>query len=449
MHPRSRLLPLRTVPSLALAALALLAALTLLANGCGSGDSDGDGAGAASGSPRYTRDPRLIEAQEAVERGMVDVARTLLGQIRENAGVDHAVLEAKILHLEGQDLDVIRVINQAKTRWPDDARVWAAEAEHLASLGRVTGAEEAIREGWRRAGKAPELERAQGILLLSTPGGAEYGLAHLEKGLELDPGLPYTGLPLAAAHILAGRMDIAREAFEDAHEHALAALAWDPSGPDSRELAAEALTGLLRYEEALALYEELEADGRPRGATRSLLHCQAATTSLLLKDRAKAVEHYLAARALGTSDDELGFGMTVLAQESEAAIERGITAYAEARLDDARRELERALELDPRATEAWNHLGVVLFRLADYQQAAEAWSVVLAAASRLEDPLPEPVHLNLAKAWRLAGELDKARAVLSNYLDREPEGSWAEETRDLLFRLEEAALAEKSSENGD
>jgi len=65
---------------------------------------------------------------------------------------------------------------------------------------------------------------------------------------------------------------------------------------------------------------------------------------------------------------------------------------------------------------------------------------VLADAARTETELPEPVHLNLARAWHLAGETEKAREVLSNYLDREPEGRWAEDTRGLLFRLEEQAL---------
>jgi len=379
---------------------------------------------------------------------MVDVARTLLGQLGSGAGVEGLLLEVRILHLEGDDVAALRTLERAKDRWGDDGRVWAAQAEHLASLGKHTGAEEAIREGWRRAGRTAALERAQGCLLLGIPGGAELGLTHLENALEMDPDLPYAGLPRAAAHVLVGRMDIGREAWSEAYAHAEKALAWNPADPNARELLAEALTGLMRYEEALAIYEELEAEGRPLGATRALLHRQAATACLLTKDRDEAVEHYLAARALGLDEEGLGFGATILGQEAEKAVDRGIAAYEDGRLEPARQEFERALELDPQSMAAQNHLGVVLFRLADHEGAARAWSIVLGDAARTGITLPEPVHLNLAKAWKLAGDLDKARAVLSNYLDREPEGRWAEETRELLFLLEQAALAEKASADG-
>ena len=46
------------------------------------------------------------------------------------------------------------------------------------------------------------------------------------------------------------------------------------------------------------------------------------------------------------------------------------------------------------------------------------------------------MHLDLARAWRMAGDVARARAVLTAYLEREPEGRWAKETREMLDRLD-------------
>ena len=54
--------------------------------------------------------------------------------------------------------------------------------------------------------------------------------------------------------------------------------------------------------------------------------------------------------------------------------------------------------------------------------------------------LPDPVHLDLARAWRLADEPGRAHAALSVYLDREPQGEWSGETRRLLELLEAEEL---------
>lgn len=426
---------LRPAPGLS---LLLGVALLGLSTGCGSGDEGGESVSSEPVAGRGAREPKLVEAQDALERGMADVARTLFAQLGGDIGLDRLLLEARLHHAERDDVAAMRLLERAKEEAPNDGRVWAAESELFAGLGRLSGAEASIREGWKRCGRTAELERAQGILLLATPGGGGLGLLHLEKAREMDPNLPYLARPLALAHILAGRMDIAGGAPESAYEHARAALAWDSSNVDARELRAEAATGLFRFEEALEIYAELESRGRDLGATRALLHRQAATAFLLAERRDKAVEHYRAARKLGLDDAGLGFGVSVLAGEAAVHVDKGVAAYDDGELELARSEFTEALAIDPRAARARNHLGVVLFRLARYEEAAAAWEEVLAEAKRAGGALPEPVHLNLARAWRLAGRTDLGRKVLSDYLDAEPKGVWVEKTRDLLFHLEEA-----------
>ena len=77
-----------------------------------------------------------------------------------------------------------------------------------------------------------------------------------------------------------------------------------------------------------------------------------------------------------------------------------------------------------------------LFRTERYGAAGEAWETVLETARAQGVRLPDPVHLNLARAWLAAGDDERALGVLSEYLDREPEGEWSEETRAFLTALE-------------
>lgn len=413
--------------------LGLVLLPTLILPACGDGETEAHEA--LPETARAPRDPRLVQAQEAFERGEPDVARTLLAQLVDVDPVDRAILEARLALAEGKPVDALRALGQAKERWPEDGRVYATEAELFAVLGRMGGAEDSLLEGLGKAGPCAELSRAKAVLALSIPGGAELGWQHLQEAYELDPNVPYAGHAAAQAHLLVGRMDLTRDAPGSALEHARAALAWDALDGDYRELEAEALAGLLRYDEALERFAELEEEGRPLRQRRALLHQQAATARVLLKDREGAREHYLAARALGLEGEELGFGVDLLREEAQVAVERGLEHYAAGRLGEALAAFERGLELDPDDLMARNHSGVLHFRLADHERAARAWRIVVdtAAAEGLE--LPEPVHLNLARALLLSGDADGALAACDRYLTVSPEGRFVDETRALRAEL--------------
>jgi tetratricopeptide (TPR) repeat protein len=140
-------------------------------------------------------------------------------------------------------------------------------------------------------------------------------------------------------------------------------------------------------------------------------------------------------------DEGLGFGADVLAEEHAAALGRGRAAAAAGDWTTAERELARALELAPGDLVAENHLALARFRREDFHGAAAAWEAVLARARLTGAPLVDPVPLDLAKAWRLAGEPGRARDVLAELLDREPDGPWSDGARELLLALEAEALA--------
>jgi len=384
-------------------------------------------------------DPRVRNAVRALEAGLPDAAWIVLDQLGDSIGVDGPLLRARAALLEGDAVGALREIEAARELAPDDGRVYATEAEVLVGLDRIQGAQAAVREGWKRAGRTAELERARGVLLIRTPGGAQEGLIALEAAHELNPELPFLAFPLAQAHMLVGRRLLGTTP-EESLRHAASALAFDPDDLDFLELKAEALAALLRFEAALAIYARLVEDGRELGLGPALLHQRCATQLLLQKDRAGAIEHYLMARALGIDDEGLGFGATVLAEEANQAIDTGIERFDAGELEPAARLFEQALVFDPGNLEARNHLAVTRFRQEDFRAAAEQWSRVLEVARTLNLDLPDPVHLNLARAWRLAEESTQARAVLSAYLDSDPEGRWAEDTREMLALLEAEEL---------
>jgi len=412
--------------------------LVLLLAACGADPAPGASVAAAPPAPRArARDPELAPVIEALEKGRGDHALALLERVE---GFEVTCLRARAFALEADAVGALRSIEEARVLSPDHPDLWATEVEILAQLGRTTGAAEVLQEGLKRCGNDPALERARGMLEIASSGRAKQGLEALERARAQDPTLPFLEWPLAQAHLLCGRALVADQPLE-ALAHARAAQRSLPDLVDARELEAEALTGAVRLEEALAVYEDLEREGRSYGETPGILHQRCATLKLLERDRAGAVEHYLAARARGLSGEALGFGGQVLAEEADAALERGIARADSADWEAAEAEFRRARELEPESLEAWNHVGVACFERGDYAGAVEAWEGVLSRAERTGTVLPDPVALNLARAARLAGQPDHAREVLNRFLDGEPEGPRSEEARALLLALEAEALS--------
>lgn len=386
---------------------------------------------------RPGRDPALAEVRAALEQARGDLALAWLERV---PGSEAAGLRARAQFFTGDAVAALATLAEARADDPRQPELWGVEVELLANLGRQKGANELLAQAFERFGPAAELYRAQGVVELLTQGRAAQALEALERARARDPELPFLAYPLAQAHLLFGRTRL-EQAPAEATAHARAARALWPALVDARELEAEGLTGELRFEEALARYDELAETGRSYGETPALLEQRCATRCLLEHDRAGAVEHYLGARRRGMDDAGLGFGLTVLAEEHAAALTRGEEAAEAGDWERAGLEFARALELVPGDLAAENHLAVACFQRGEFRPAAEAWERVLAAGQGSGVELPDPVALNLAKAWRLAGEAGRARAVLSELLDRDPDGPWSEAARELLVVLEAEALA--------
>src|SRR5262245_1238008 len=225
------------------------AALVLLASACGKGDVE-RAVAAPSSAPRPV-DPRLAEVTAALEEGRVDDALAGLAPLQ---GFQAECLRARAEALRGDAVAALAALERARRLAPDEPELWGTEAEILAALGRPQAAAESLTEGAKRAGMSAVLLRAQGLVELANQGHGPQALAALEHARALDPKLPFLTWPLSQAHLLTGRAMLEKSPGE-ALAHARACRALAPESLDGRELEAEALTGCLRFEEAIALYE--------------------------------------------------------------------------------------------------------------------------------------------------------------------------------------------------
>jgi tetratricopeptide (TPR) repeat protein len=267
------------------------------------------------------------------------------------------------------------------------------------------------------------------VLALSRPGGAGTALEHLLAARAAAPGLAFCGGPLTQAHVLLGRGALAEERVLEALGHAQAALSARPGDPDALELFAEAQTSSGDYDGAIATYEVLLARGHDVGALLAVTCQRGSTAALLGGQRRVALERALRARDLGLSDEELGFSLTLIADEAERALDRGVELLEKGSADAARVAFELAVRCLPRSAEAHNHLAVARLALGDAEGAAQHWRAVLAIAAEEGLELPEPVHILLARALRAASRPDEAQAELEGYLAGAPDGRWAAQTR--------------------
>ena len=397
----------------------------------------GPEAGASTRAAAASRDPRVRDVERALEAGLPEAAATLLDRLEDGLGVEGPLLRARATLLGGDAVGALRQVERARAQAPEDGRVLALEVEVLAILDRLDAAREKLRAAWKLVGRTAELERARGLVLLRTPGGGSEALDALLAARRLEPELPFVDFPLAQAHWLAGREALAAGDPATALAHAARARAATPGHPEALELEAEARAAVGDFDAALACYEALQAEGRDTAPERARTQQHRGTALLLSGDREAAVRAYAAARALGLDDEALGFGLHVLEEAVRARLDEGIARFEVGDFAAAAERFRAALELDAECLEGRNHLAVCLFQEGDYRGAAAAWARVLETARRAGTRLPDPVHLNLARAWERAGELERARRVLADHLaGAEGADEWVGETRRLLLELD-------------
>ncbi|MCC6406037.1 MAG: tetratricopeptide repeat protein [Planctomycetes bacterium] len=420
----------------------------LLAGACGDASSTATssatsaatraGAPSSAASSLPVRDEGLLALADAFERGELATADSGLLALPERGGLEGELLRARLASARGDDVGALRVLEAAKLSHPRDARVQATAAELLVLAGRMQSAEDELRAGLALDPLSPDLRRARGIVLISKPGGAEAGLAHLLAAREADPKVPYLHRALAEAHRLAATKALSQQDPARALQHVSAALLEVPDQPDALLLGADAHMLLNHFDQALAVYERLLKEGRDVGATLAQSSKLAATAALLEKNRPLALERFLRARELGLGAEALGFGATMLADEAKAKLEAGWKAFDARDLAGAESAFREALRCDPSSLDARRALGAALYSREDVEGAAAQWRLVLETARARQLELSEPVYLDLARALYRLQRIDELRELLETELAARPDGPGAVEAREMLARLASA-----------
>lgn len=387
-------------------------------------------------SPQAPRlaDPAFRAAVESFERGEFERARAQ--QLAMAEGLDVELLGARLSAAQGDDIAAVRAIESLRGRFPGEGRVFATAAEIHAAAGRLTSAEDEIREGLALAGPTADLTRARGVLALCRQGGAPKGLEHLLEALDQVPDLEFTRRPLSQAHLLLGNAALAAENAPEAAGHAKAALLALPDELEAQRLLADALAALGEFDSALEAYEQLAKRGVEVRVALASLYARAATADLLATRKERALERWVRARELGATDEELGFGVNALEKAANDAIDAAVAAANKKDPAAAQAALQKALRFAPQSLEALHMLGVVKYQSNDLDGAATCWRRAFELASASGEATVEPVHLHLARLHLQRGERERARDVLVSYLTQWPEGEFAASTRELLAQLE-------------
>jgi tetratricopeptide (TPR) repeat protein len=387
----------------------------------------------------------LARLRKALDMRRLDDVNALIAHAAD-AGAEAALLEARAAELAGRKSEAMRLLESAIRNAPGDPSVYATAAEIYAAEDKTQTAWAELHRGEDACGESPELWRARGILAISQTGGAQKGLEWLEKARQVDPEIPFIDRALGQAHLLVGKAclqalehdqapELKSKDKQDAIEHARASITFDPDEIDAHRFLADALAAADDFEGARAILEELVAKGEKLEPELASMCKRAGIAAMLEHDRAREIEHFLAARKHGLTNAELGFGAQVLAEEAQSQVDAGVQAYEKGDLDVSETHFRRALELEPDELQAENHLAIVLFKKQRYADAAKLWQRVLATARDEKLELPEPVHLNLAKAQVQGGDKVGAELTLEEYLDRQPSGEWAGPTREMLTAL--------------
>jgi tetratricopeptide (TPR) repeat protein len=114
-----------------------------------------------------------------------------------------------------------------------------------------------------------------------------------------------------------------------------------------------------------------------------------------------------------------------------AVVNLGNLRYRRGDVEGARRQYEQALAIAPDRAEGYYNVGFLLLDGGDPRAA-----VPLLHAALARDPEFPDAHFNLALAYERLGQVDHARALWLRCLELDPAGSYAEDAREGLRRIE-------------
>ncbi len=224
----------------------------------------------------------------------------------------------------------------------------------------------------------------------------EQALPYLSQALKQNPANARVLVLVGQIHLHAGRVDAAETNFRAALAvNASSAEAWSGMG-DVRDARSDPAGALTQYEKALSFKPDLLA---------TLLNAGQAADKANLPQKAEAFYR----QAYDANK-----------QSAEAVNGLGLARAKQGALDEARAYFETAIALRKDYSAAVNNLGVLYLQQGKAKDAIAAFEYGIRVA-----PNEDILYLNLGRTYTRLGELDKARQVMQNLLDRKPENATA------------------------
>ena len=228
-------------------------------------------------------------------------------------------------------------------------------------------------------------------------------LVYLSEVVRTSPGN-------AKAHLAIGQLYLEKRGLADARTHLEIAMRLNPASADawmnlgSLEAAAgNHRAALNNFEKALSIAPNsvfaLVSAARERGKLGDVRQAEEMLNRALQLDPANA----------------------------DAANQMGLLLAGEGRLNEALKSFKQAIAFQRNHTGAINNLGVIYMELQKPQEAIAAFRYGIEAA-----PDDETAYLNLARAYGVTGDRERARTILQELLLRKPDNSAARKGLDEL-----------------
>ncbi len=314
---------------LGLSASALLVALPGC-DGAEPGPGEGGGGVSVTASSKLRRDDRAeaVQLRRWLDEGRTDLAAPMLDALEAELGLEGPLLRARLEVTQGDRGAWLPRIESSRRVDPADPRPYATAAEIYAALGLQDSARDEIARGMEAVGSiTPELQRAQGILAITTVGGGKIGLGLLEAALRSDPELPFMGRPLGQAYLLSAQRAMAEHQGELALERIEQSLQFDPQDRDARRTYAETIIAVNRdFSGGIAILEQLLKDGEEVKDLIARMSWSAGVKSQVAGDAGRARAFYLRARELGCVEVEQGMARTFFEAEARGAFDAAVLA---------------------------------------------------------------------------------------------------------------------------
>jgi len=327
-------------------------ALLVVLGGCGGSGSDSaseEGGSSTVASSKLRRDGRaeVVQLRRWLDEGRTDLAAPMLDAIQPELGLEGPLLRARLSVTQGDRGSWLQEIEAARTMNPADPRPYATAAELYAAIGLHDSARAEVARGMEAAGSlTPELQRAQGVLAITTVGGGKIGLGLLEAALRADPELPFMGRPLGQANLLAAQRAMAEDQGKLALERIQRSLEFDPTDPDARRTYAEIIIAENRdFSGGIALLEQLLKDGEAVGDLVARMSWSAGVQAQIAGDRGAARKYYLRARELRCAEVEQGMAKTFFESEARGAFDAAVLAAAAGETTSLRLQVAEAVGL--------------------------------------------------------------------------------------------------------